>query len=317
MADRNTTIVGRYVRGHMARLYVVKLVAARLALRRYNAATTIQTEERRIQATARVERLRVKRMRYVAATMIQALARGLFGKRRFAYEKELARHVASAVLVQNSWRRNKSLRLVRRVLRFNRREKAACCIQCRQRQRRAKRRYDALKLAKDQKDASTKIQSLARAVFARVLADELYEAREKYENDRYDAATYLQGAWRAREARVLFGSKLRKLMERRRLEARSQACIAKWHRGWMGRLLRGTQTSCAPRHRHDIAPTTSSARWRGGRRRPLWASHSLDAVEPTSQRREIAPPPRRRRATTHRLMHTQAARASPTKRRSA
>ena len=30
---------GRYVRGHMARLYVVKLVAARLALRRYNAAT--------------------------------------------------------------------------------------------------------------------------------------------------------------------------------------------------------------------------------------------------------------------------------------
>ena len=108
-------------------------------------------------------------------------------------------------------------------------------IQCRQRQRRAKRRYDALKLAKDRKDASTKIQSLARAVFARVLADELYEAREKYENDRYDAATYLQGAWRAREARMLFGSKLRKLMERRRLEARSQACIAKWHRGWMGR----------------------------------------------------------------------------------
>ena len=202
--------------------------------------------------------------------MIQALARGLFGKRRFAYEKELARHVASAVLVQNSWRRNKSLRLVRRVLRFNRREKAACMIQCRQRQRRAKKRYDALKLAKDRKDASTKIQSLARAVFARVLADELYEAREKYENDRYDAATYLQGAWRAREARVLFGSKLRKLMERRRLEARSQACIAKWHRGWMGLLLCGNQLRL------------------------------LD-----------------RRATTHRLMHTQAARASPTRRRSA
>jgi hypothetical protein len=248
VSDRNATTVGRYVRGHMARLYVVKLVAARLALRRYNAATTIQTEERRIQATQRVERLRVKRTRYVAATMIQALARGLFGKRRFAYEKELARHVASAVLVQNSWRRNKSLRLVRRVLRFNRREKAACCIQCRQRQRRAKRRYDALKLAKDRRDASTKIQSLARAVFARVLADELYEAREKYENDRYDAATYLQGAWRAREARMLFGSKLRKLMERRRLEARSQACIAKWHRGWMGWNPRGI----------------SSARWRGG-----------------------------------------------------
>ena len=151
---------------------------------------------------------------------------------------------------------------------------------------------DALKLAKDQRDASTLIQSLARAVFARVLADELYEAREKYENDRYDAATYLQGAWRAREARVLFGSKLRKLMERRRLEARSQACIAKWHRGWMGRLPRGTQID------------------------GVEASHSFDAVEPTSQRREIAPPPRRR-AQPDSLFCTQAARASRTKRRSA
>ena len=302
VADRNATTVGRYVRGHMARLYVVKLVAARLALRRYNAATTIQTEERRIQATQRVERLRVKRTRYVAATMIQALARGLFGKRRFAYEKELARHVASAVLVQNSWRRNKSLRLVRRVLRFNRREKAACMIQCRQRQRRAKRRYDALKFAKDRKDASTKIQSLARAVFARVLADELYEAREKYENDRYDAATYLQGAWRAREARVLFGSKLRKLMERRRLEARSQACIAKWHRGWMGRLLCGTQNficSMAP-----VTPSTPSSRLSCVARR-------VDGVG-----REVAPPARRR-AQPDSLFCTQAARASPTKRRSA
>ena len=264
----------------MARLYVVKLVAARLALRRYNAACVIQTEERRIQATQRVERLRVKRTRYVAATMIQALARGLFGKRRFAYEKELARHVASAVLVQNSWRRNKSLRLVRRVLRFNRREKAACMIQCRQRQRRAKKRYDALKLAKDRKDASTKIQSLARAVFARVLADELYEAREKYENDRYDAATYLQGAWRAREARVLFGSKLRKLMERRRLEARSQArsqaCIASsGHRadGWDAVETRATiddahrrtrrrsaSRACAPRRRRSRSSGTTRAR---------------------------------------------------------
>ena len=47
MADRNATTVGRYVRGHMARLYVVKLVVARLALIRYNAACVIQTEERR------------------------------------------------------------------------------------------------------------------------------------------------------------------------------------------------------------------------------------------------------------------------------
>jgi len=87
-----------------------------------------------------------------------------------------------------------------------------------------------------------------------VLADELYEAREKYENDRYNAATYLQGAWRAREARVLFGSKLRKLMERRRLEARSQACIAKWHRGWMGWNPRGTQIDAW----RPVTPSTSS-----------------------------------------------------------
>ena len=236
----------------------------------------------------------MKRTRYVAATMIQALARGLFGKRRFAYEKELARHVASAVLVQNSWRRNKSLRLVRRVLRFNRREKAACMIQCRQRQRRAKRRYDALKLAKDRRDASTKIQSLARAVFARVLADELYEAREKYENDRYDAATYLQGAWRARE---LARGALRFEAAEAHGAAATGGAVASVHRevapGWMGRLsveiklarARAVDATSSPNHLLDGVEAD------GG----LWASHSLDAVEPTSQRREIAPPPRHRR----------------------
>lgn len=164
------------------------------------------------------------------------MGRALFARHRVAYERELAKNVKSAVMLQNAWRSGRAVRTVRKVLRMNRREKGALRIQTRQRMRVAKRDVALMMIQRDQRRSSTRIQALARAVAARILADRLYEAREKEETDRYDAATYLAGCWRAREARVLFGSKLKKLMVQRRLEARSQAEISRFVRGASGRV---------------------------------------------------------------------------------
>ena len=90
-SDLNATIVGRYVRGHMCRIRVQRLIERRVEERRFDAAVCIQSRSRKTQASQRVARLRRRRVRYIAATIIQVF----YGVPRGAFESTRRRRVVA------------------------------------------------------------------------------------------------------------------------------------------------------------------------------------------------------------------------------
>ena len=230
-AEAAAITMQRGTRGHMARQEMRRRRAIRIATRRRVSATRIQTRARRRAAFRRVAALRAARLLREAATMIQACARARLSRLRVKRERELEANRSAAVSLQNSWRSNKAWRLAQRVRKDQKQRRAATTIQTRQRGRAARSLARRKRRDNLEKAASTTVQALARAVFARERVDALYEKREAQLQREHDAACYLQTAWRARCARVAFGSKLRALMERRRAEHAGATAIQRRARG--------------------------------------------------------------------------------------